>query len=197
MPPRRPQLESSRAGGRPQSATRVAPHALAHGSRHNHFQRSPHSSRPTHAHHRPYSAVLSQQEPKVPLHAQPSRPTLDIIVLLPARCSPIHLRFATASYPAPGQQHAPKCDLPNSATLMCEPRSGPISPSILAFNSPRSGPISPMDETRPRYPCSRDANHAFHSRLPFTPSIHAFPFEKDHVASDRSGWLRPLLTTPY
>ncbi len=68
--------------------------ALAHGSRHNHFQRSPHSSRPTHAHHKPYiSAVLivSQQEPKVHLHAQPSRPNLQIFVLLPARCSPKYI----------------------------------------------------------------------------------------------------------
>jgi hypothetical protein len=40
---------------------------------------------------RPYSAVLSQQEPKVPLHAQPSRPNLLIIVLLPARCSPKYI----------------------------------------------------------------------------------------------------------
>jgi hypothetical protein len=58
-----------------------------------------------------------------------------------------------------------KCDLPNSATLMCEQRSGPISPFIHAFHSQRSGPISPMD----KFVLGIRA-----AVMPFTPSIHAF-----------------------
>lgn len=159
------------------SPHRLCPHVLAHGSRHiNHFQRSPHSTHtlltPT-TDHTALSALPARA--KSPLHVQPL-----VVPIYLSSCSSkmfakIHLRFATASYPAPGQQHAPKCDFPNSATLMCEPRSGPISPSIHSdlVQSRR------MVETRPRY------QHA--AVMPFTPSIHAFPFEKDHVASDRSG----------
>jgi len=105
-----PQLDASSSRGPPTKCHTRFPHATLSPMGHKAlFQRGdrhiPHALLT--AHHRPYSAVLSQQEPKVPLHAQPSRPTLDIIVLLQARCSPIHIRFATASYPAPGQQHAP------------------------------------------------------------------------------------------
>ena len=127
------------------SPHRLCPHVLAHGSRHiNHFQRSPHSTHtlltPT-TDHTALSALPARA--KSPLHVQPL-----VVPIYLSSCSSkmfakIHLRFATASYPAPGQQHAPKCDFPNSATLMCEPRSGPISPFIHAFHSQRSGPISP------------------------------------------------------